>query len=132
MIKRLSIVLFLILFGAMLAPTVTYACGKNHKKTEKSCSKKKANSTTEKADKKSLCKEDPCKSEHSTSDQGCGSNCNHSNCKCVHFTVTIALAEENLLKDTIINFSGRKHSPINAENNPSEGFHSIWQPPKIS
>lgn len=116
----------------MLIPTVTYACGKNHKKTEKSCSKKESTSKTEKADKKSLCKENPCKGEHSTKDQGCGSTCNHSNCKCVHFTVTIALAEENLLKDTIINFSARKHSVINTENNLSEGFHSIWQPPKIS
>jgi hypothetical protein len=132
MIKTLSITLLLITFAVILIPAVSYACGKNHKKTEKSCAKKESNSKTEKADKKSLCNEDPCKGEHSTKDRGCGSNCNHSNCKCVHFTVTIALAEENLLKDTIINFSARKHSVINTENNLSEGFHSIWQPPKIS
>jgi restriction endonuclease len=46
--------------------------------------------------------------------------------------VTVALTQENVLQHTIINFSARKHSPINSENNLSEGFHSIWQPPKIS
>lgn len=131
MITRLSIVLFLITFTFMLIPADTYACGKNHKKTEKSCTKKETASKTEKSD-KSLCKKEPCKGEHSKKDQGCGSNCNHSNCKCVHSTVTNALTQENLLKDTLINYSARKHNSIDAENNLSEGFHSIWQPPKIS
>lgn len=116
----------------MLIPAGTYACGKNHKKTEKSSAKKESNSKTEQTPIKKLCKEDPCKSEHSTKNQGCGSSCNHPNCKCVHFTVTIVLTQENLLKDNIINFSVRKHNPIVTENNLSEGFHSIWQPPKIS
>lgn len=115
----------------MLTPTVSYACGKNHKKTEKSCAKKESSSKAEKTADKSLCKDNPCKNQHSSKDQGCGSNCNHSNCKCVHFTVTIALTEENSLERTIINFSARKYNPIVTENNLSEGFHSIWQPPKI-
>lgn len=131
MIKRLSIVLFLMTFAVMLIPVHTYACGKNHKKTEKSCAKKESASKAEKSE-KTHCKKNPCKGDHSTKDQGCGSNCNHSNCKCVHFTVTIALTQENLLKETLINFSARKHNSINAENNLSAGFHSIWQPPKIS
>lgn len=130
MIKRLSIVLFLMTFGVMLIPAVTYACGKSHKKTEKNCAKKESNSKTEKTHNKNL-SEDPCKGEHSTKDQGCGSNCNHSNCKCLHFTVTIALTGESLLRDKIINFSVRKHNLIHTENNLSKGFHSIWQPPKI-
>lgn len=116
----------------MLIPAETYACGKTHKKTEKSCAKKEATSKMEKASNKKLCKEDPCKGEHSTKDQGCGSNCNHSNCKCVHFTVTVALMQENLLKDSRINFSVEKQKPINTGNNLSAGFHNIWQPPKIS
>lgn len=131
MLKGLSIVLFFITFGVMLIPAVSYACGKNHKRTEKSCTNRESKPKTEKTYNKNLSDQDPCSSEHSK-DQGCGSNCNHSNCKCVHFTINIALAQENLLKDKIINFSGRKHSIINTENNLSEGFHSIWQPPKIS
>lgn len=131
MIKKLSIVLFLMTLAVMLVPAETYACGKTHKKTEKSCAKKESTSKTEKSD-KTHCKEQPCKGEHSKKDQGCGSNCNHSNCKCVHSTVTIALTQENLLKDTLINYSARKHNSIDAENNLSKGFHSIWQPPKIS
>lgn len=114
----------------MLIPADTHACGKNHKKIENSCAKKQSASKTEKAE-KSLCKKEPCKGEHSTKDQGCGSNCNHSNCKCVHFTVTFALTQENFLKETIINFAARKHNSIDAENSLSAGFHSIWQPPKI-
>ena len=129
MIKRLFIALILITFGALLAPNASYACGKNQKKTEKSSHHSKSASQAEKKD---ICKDDPCKDEHSNKDQGCGSNCNHPNCKCVHLNVTLALTQENLLKDTIVNFSARKYSLTDTENNLSQGFHSIWQPPKIS
>lgn len=129
MSRILSIVLFLAMFALMTIPAETYACGKNQKKTEQGDHHKKSES---KPEKKNACKEDPCKGQHSGKDQGCGSNCNHSNCKCVHFTVTLLLTQENLLKDSSPDFSVRKQKALNTGNNLSEGFHNIWQPPKIS
>lgn len=125
----------LIAAGALLAPTVGTACGKAHKKVEKSCakgskedSKKETTSRTEKLD----C----CKGRHTTStnskpnDHGCG-NCNHANCSCLHFPVTVALPAEPAVKPQAFHFSGQKQRVFNTDANLSSGFHSIWHPPQI-
>lgn len=128
-------VVFLIALGALLAPTVVTACGKAHKKVEKSCakdakedSKKETTSRTEKQD---CCKGRHAASNKSKPDHGCG-NCNHANCTCLHFPVTVALPAEPAVKHQTFHFSGQKQSVFDTEANLSSGFHSIWHPPKIS
>lgn len=129
MIKSLFILLFLFTLGLLIIPGVTYACGKgskkpNHQKTEKSI-------TQEPVAKKHSCQQDPCKTDHSKQ-EGCGSNCNHPNCTCLHFSITIALPLENALDTKSFNFPDQKKRITDTQINLSSGFHSIWQPPRIS
>jgi hypothetical protein len=116
-------ILLIALLSFFLTPTLTYACGKSAKKTEKSCCDK----TTSTTDKKDCCKTH---SENDNNNDGCEGKCGHSSCHCPTITLTIALPFVSEMKHHIIVFEkltiGYTQSYI------SSGFHSIWQPPKIS
>lgn len=117
-------ILLIALLGFFLTPTLTYACSKSHTQTEKSCCDKKTSQT----DKNDCCKN---KSSHNQKDNdGCEGKCGHSSCHCPTITLTIALPFVSEMKHHIIVLEkltiGYTQSYI------SSGFHSIWQPPKIS
>lgn len=117
-------ILLIVVFGFLLTPTPTYACGKSHTKTEKTCCDKKTSQTK---------KNDCCKKEHSQSNHdndGCGGKCGHSSCHCSGVNIAIALPFVSELKHTI-SFS-EKQSILYTETYISSGFRSIWLPPKIS
>lgn len=133
--KKLSVLVFLVALGLFLAPAMASACGKAHKKGENSSSKQEASSgkheTTSKTEKTDCCKGKHKGPHKSKTAQGCG-NCNHSNCSCAHFSVTVALPADPTVKNQNFNSSDQKQSVFDTEDNLSSGFHSIWHPPKIS
>jgi len=122
MTRQISIML-IVMLGFFLTPTLTYACGKSHTKTEKSCCDKKTSQT----DKKDCCKN---KSSHNQKDNdNCGGKCGNSSCHCppISFGFVPTLSEP---KYSVLVVSKRQFFFYT---NPylSSGFHSIWQPPKI-
>lgn len=135
--KNLLVVLLFSLAGSVLALDAT-ACGKG--------SKSKPNKHSEKLHRvehsQSPQKEKACGSladsgnsdHHKGSKPGhrCPSDCNHSNCKCLNFCVTIALQAE-----TSGQFYSQSREVEKAFKNvvqvhPSPGFHTVWLIPKIS
>lgn len=122
MTRQISIML-IVMLGFFLTPTLTYACGKSHTQTEKSCCDKKTSQT----DKKDCCKN---KSSHNQKDNdNCGGKCGNSSCHCppISFGFVPTLSEP---KYSVLVVSKRQFFFYT---NPylSSGFHSIWQPPKI-
>lgn len=112
------------MLGFFLTPTLTYACGTNTEKTEKSCCEK----GTSKTDKKDCCKKDH--SQKDKNDDGCGGKCKNPSCHCPTLNFTIALPFVSELKHRISFVE--KQSILYTETYISSGFHSIWLPPKIS
>lgn len=111
------------MLGFFLTPTLTYACGKSVEKTEKSCCKKE----TSKSDKKDCCKNH---SQKDKNDDDCDGKCKNPSCHCPTAPLAFALTLDAGMKNHIIVLEnltfGYTQSYI------SSGFHSIWQPPKIS
>lgn len=117
-------ILLMVLLGLFLTPTLTYACSKSHTQTEKSCCDKKTSQT----DKNDCCKN---KSSHNQKDNDdCGGKCKNASCHCPTAPLAFALTLDAGMKNHIIVLEkltiGYTQSYI------SSGFHSIWQPPKIS
>lgn len=117
-------ILLIALLGFFLTPTLTYACGKSHTKTEKSCCDKKTSQT----DKKDCCKN---KSSHNQKDNdNCGGKCGNSSCHCPTAPLAIVLPFVTEMK--YYNIFLEKVTIAYTEIYISSGFHSIWLPPKIS
>lgn len=112
------------MLGFFLTPMLTFACGKSHTKTEKSCCDKKTSQT----DKKDCCKN---KSSHNEKDNDdCGGKCGNSSCHCptISFGFVPTLSEH---KYNVLVVSKRQFF-LYTNTYLSSGFHFIWQPPKIS
>ena len=122
MTRQISIMLIVVL-GFFLTPTLTYACGKSHTKTEKSCCDKKTSQT----EKKDCCKNH---TDNNQNNDGCGGKCKNASCHCPTAPLAFALTLDAGMKNHFIVLEkltiGYTQSYI------SSGFHSIWQPPKIS
>ncbi|HRB86127.1 MAG TPA: hypothetical protein PLE27_05870 [Bacteroidia bacterium] len=122
MTKQIYILLIATL-GFFLTPTLSYACGKSHTKTEKSCCDKKSSQT----EKKDCCKNH---SDNEKDNDGCGGKCGHSSCHCptVCFGCTLPFTSEP--KYNVLVVSKKQFFPY-SDPYISSGFHSIWLPPKI-
>ena len=109
------------MFGFILSPTSSYACGT---KSEKTGCKKETVGNTE--------KKDCCNGKHSK-DKGnsCGGKCDHSNC--TTSTVSFSLVSFNDFKfnNNNFDFSSEKQNFYISKTNISAGFYSIWLIPKI-
>lgn len=118
--KKEIFILTLALFGFLLIPTLTFACGQTEHKTEKSC----CENENSYSNKDNCCKDRH--SHHQSHDEGCGSNCNHSACHCVHCNIIPCIPT---VVSTI--FFAEKQLSIRNKTFLSSEFLSIWVPPKI-
>jgi hypothetical protein len=126
MTKKFHILLLILTLGFFATPTLTYACGTETTKTEKSCCKK---SKTEKNSKKDCCKKSNSKSDKENND--CDGKCKNSNCCCptTHFAFALPFYVE--IKGKTYFTEGKKTKLYYNENYLSDGFTSIWTPPNI-
>lgn len=116
-------ILLIVIFGILLMPSNTFACGNScGNKTEKHSCKKE---TSSKKDKDSCCSND--KNTKTKDHKGCGGKCG---CTIVTngFTATIELN----FKNTNFDFYAEKQKFSNTETFISSGFYSLWLIPKIS
>ncbi|RKR11082.1 hypothetical protein C8C83_2780 [Flavobacterium sp. 90] len=104
-----------------------YACGKASEKT--SC-EKKVISNKETAD---SCEKDCCKENHdSKKDQhGCNRKCDHSGCTTSGLAFILIATNEFEFDTNLFNFSTKKTALSHKTASLSDGFTSIWLPPKI-
>ena len=121
-------ILLIVIFGFLLIPNTTFACGNScGSKTEKHSCKKENTSKTQ--------KEDCCDSDSnpkSKSHNGCGGKCGHSKCGCPTATNGFTISSELILKNISFDFSFEKQKFTNAETFISSGFYFLWLLPKIS
>jgi hypothetical protein len=120
--KRIYL-LVLVIFGFLLMPTVTFACGSH---SEKNSCNKKGSANTEKMD---CCKND----NHSknTKHEGCNGKCGHSNCVTTSIQFSVVFFEIQF-KNNNFAFSEKRQNYFNSNTNLSSGFYSLWLIPKIS
>ena len=123
MIKKIHI-LVIILFGFLLIPSMSYACGN---KIEKHSCKKETSSKQY--------KEDCCDSDNhskSKNHNGCGGKCGHAKCGCTTVTNGFTATIDLNFKNNNFYFSTEKQKFSNTETFISSGFYSLWLIPKIS
>lgn len=104
-----------------------YACGNSSEKmscTEKSISKKETTDS---------CQKDCCKKTHnSKKDQhGCSGKCDHAGCTTSGLQFSLITVYEFEFNNNLFNFSLEKATPYYKNISISDGFTSIWLPPKI-
>ena len=142
MAKRFSIVL-VIMLGFFLMPTLSYACGKDHKKNAQSHTAathsqttisigSKANSCCDKKTSQTE-KKDCCKNKHSQNNNDnddCNGKCGNSSCHCPAVAFGFILYSSELKYNLAI--VPQKQFFLYSDPYISSGYHSIWQPPKIS
>ncbi|PKQ46141.1 hypothetical protein [Confluentibacter flavum] len=119
--SRFLYIVCLTLFGFILIPTNSYACGTSREKSERTCTKDKlANS-----DIQDCCKQ----ADSSHSEKGCDGICSNAGCHCpsVFSNVTNPL----FTKLVQVKFIETTTNLYYQETYYSSGFLSIWQPPKI-
>lgn len=106
---------------------MNYACGAAFKKTtctEKSISKKETPNSCE----KNCCK----KSQNPKKDQhGCSGKCDHAGCTTSGLQFSLIAVNEYEFNNNVLHFSFKKITPYYKSISLSDGFTSIWQPPKI-
>ena len=126
MTKKFHILLVIFMLGFLTKPTLTFACGTNSGKTEKSCCKK---DKTHKTKKKDCCKTHESKKGKDSKD--CDGNCKHSSCNCqvVHYAF-ISTFPTQLNLELYLEIS-EKTNQLYTENLLLDGFCSIWTPPNI-
>jgi hypothetical protein len=125
--KKVYILFLLLKIGFFLIPISGIACGNNsgetlHKKEIHSDKKEKDCCTKE------CCKEtsDSKKKKHD-----CEGKCNHTNCTTSSFHFSIPASNTFEFQNNIFNFSIEKPCSYYKEANISDGFTTIWLPPKI-
>ena len=126
MIKKFHFLLIILTFGFFATPTLTYACGTNSNKTEKSCCNKDKAKRTD--------KKDCCKSPHSNNninDDGCDGKCKHTSCSCStsHFAFNLPFTIELKFKNCFV--ESEKNKFYDKQIYLSDGFYTIWTPPNI-
>src|SRR5690606_33298235 len=120
--KRQYYILFIVLFGFFLTPTLSFACSNPTEKTEKACCEKE-NPTDQ--------KKDCCKKGHSQNNSDghdCDGNFTHSLCHCPGFHCNVVFPSTS---NEHIQFV-LKQNFTDIEAYISSGFYSSWIPPKIS
>ncbi|MEN2402900.1 hypothetical protein GKZ90_0024145 [Flavobacterium sp. MC2016-06] len=127
MIKKVHILLLVAAIGFFLIPSGAFACGNNHSKTshkEKIASEKQE---------KGCCTKDCCKKTNNSKKEKheCDGKCSHTNCTTSSLQLSIPTSNDFDLQNRIFNFSLEKPITYYNETSISDGFTSIWQPPKI-
>ncbi|WP_228515133.1 hypothetical protein [Flavobacterium sp. MR2016-29] len=127
MAKKIHILLLIITIGLFVMPTSGYACGRT---SEKSSCEKKVNS---KGEAQNSCKKDCCqKKQDSKKDQhGCNGKCDHSSCTSTALQFSLITINEFDFHNNLFNFSLNKSISYHKTDSISDGFTSIWAPPKI-
>lgn len=119
--KRFHFYILILILGAFLLPSVSYAC-ESH--SEKSCCKKERSAPSEK---KKCCKESPSKKEN----KGCEGKCGHSNCTSASVNSIFAVFSGVEFNSSIADFSSEKQKFHNFKTFVLSGHSSIWLIPKI-
>lgn len=120
---KIHIIAF-VLFGFLLMPSKTFACGNGSDKN--SCSKE----VSSKKKNKNCCKGD--NNSENEGKKGCAGKCGHSKCDCPPSTNGFTLVYEIYFKNNSFDFSTEKQKYFHLETYTSSGFFSIWLIPKIS
>lgn len=126
MTKKVHILFLILTFGFFLMPTAGFACGKASEKV--SCERK----TSIKTDSES-CQKQCCQKEHSSKkDQhGCHGKCDHTGCTSSGLHFSLISENEFDFNTNTFNFCTEKPILYYTEAPVSDGFTSIWSPPKI-
>lgn len=79
------------------------------------------------------CQKNCCKKSHeSKKDQhGCNGKCDHSSCTTSALQFSLMATNEFEFNNNLFNFSSEKTTPYYKNISISDGFTSIWLPPKI-
>lgn len=103
----------------------SYACGKSSEKM--SCEKK----TASKNQTASSCEKDCCKKDSKKDQHGCNGKCDHSSCTPTVLQFVLITTNEFNFDNNLFNFSVEKSISYYKTASISDGFTSIWSPPKI-
>ena len=106
---------------------MSYACGIS---SEKMSCEKKAISKKESSD---SCQKDCCKKNRNSKKEqhGCSGKCSHSGCTTSGLQFSMIAINEFEFDTNLFNFSFEKATPYYKNSSISDGFTSIWLPPKI-
>jgi hypothetical protein len=120
--------MLILTLGFILMSGSSYACGKP---SEKISSEKNAASKKEASD---SCQKDCCKKSHDSKKEqhGCDGKCDHSSCTASGLQFSLMASNEFDFNTDLFNFSLEKPIPYYKNTTVSDGFTSIWQPPKIN
>jgi hypothetical protein len=103
----------LLIFGFTLIPNTNYACS----------------TIAEQSTKEACCKE----KKHSTSEhKNCTGNCGNKTCHCPTLQLTFLKIVAQEIKNFVFDFQNLEQKTSYQEYYRCSGFHTIWQPPKIS
>ncbi|KAF2330310.1 hypothetical protein FND99_15180 [Flavobacterium daemonense] len=108
-------------FGFSLMSTASYACEKSSEKV--SCEKKASS-------KKDSCTKDCCQ-KNSHSKKGCSGKCDHSGCTTSGLQFSLLNQSEIEFTNTVFNLTFKEPIAYYKNSTLSDGFVSIWAPPKI-
>lgn len=111
-------ILLIVIFGFLLMPINTFACGTN---SEKSCSSKEINSSS--------CKKECCQKK--SKDKGCEGKCGKSTCSVKTISFGLAFPFFDEISNNTIVFTFQKQQFFDMKTNVSSGFYNIWLPPVI-
>ncbi|WKL45829.1 hypothetical protein Q1W71_12760 [Flavobacterium pectinovorum] len=125
--KKIHILFLMLTLGFFLMSNMGYACGETSETT--SCEKK----AISKKETTNSCQKDCCKkTDNSKKDQhGCSGKCDHSGCTASGLQFSLIAINEFEFNSNLFNFSFKKTIPYYKNSSLSDGFTSIWQPPKI-
>lgn len=104
-----------------------YACGKSSQKM--SCEKK----TASKEETSDSCQKDCCEKSHDSKKDphGCSGKCDHSSCTTTGLSFSLIAVNEFEFDNNLFNFSPEESISFYKTASISDGFTSIWLPPKI-
>jgi len=126
-VKKVYILFLLLTIGFFLIPTSGFACGNNSGNT---LHKKEIHSDKKEKD---CCAKECCRKTKDSKKEkhDCGGKCNHTNCTTSSLQFSIPVSNAFDFQNDIFNFSIEKPNSYYNEANISDGFTSIWLPPKI-
>lgn len=124
--KKFHILFLFLTLGFFLMSNSGYACGKTEEKMD--CEKK----ATSKKETANSCQKDCCtKTKKDQKDHhGCNGKCDHSGCTTSFLQLSL-ITNEIDLSNNLFNFSTKKQTSYYNSTSISDGFTSIWLPPKI-
>lgn len=124
--KKFHILFLFLTLGFFLMSNSGYACGKTEEKMD--CEKK----ATSKKEITNSCQKNCCTKtkKDQKSHHGCNGKCDHSGCT-TSFLQFSLITNEIDLSNNLFNFSTKKQISYYNNASISDGFTSIWLPPKI-